>query len=183
MARIKTLQYLLGKYRNPDATMDAVKELNAEGFTVYDVYTPFPVHGMDKLLGIKRSRLSIAAFCFGCLGLVTAIFMQSYMLGFDWPQDIGGKPFIGASFVPVSFELTVLFTAFGMVISFFVVSKLFPGKAPVLMDERVTDDVFVVAIDRSRLSDEQKARITEIFNSKGAFEVADKDVIDEFFKP
>ena len=157
MARINTIQLLLGKYRNPDESMESVQAIQSEGVQIYDVYSPFPIHGMDRLMGIKRSRLSVAAFLFGCLGICTAFFMQWFMLSFDWPMDIGGKPFVGMSYVPVCFELTVLFTAFGMVFTFFGVSKLFPGKEPVLMDDRVTDDVIVVAVDRSTLTEEKRS--------------------------
>ena len=100
---------------------------------------------------------------------------------FDWPMDIGGKPFIGLSYVPVCFELTVLFTAFGMVLTFFAVSKLFPGKEPVLMDDRVTDDVIVVAIDRNKLGS-KRATVEGLMKANGAFEIVEKDVVDEFFE-
>lgn len=183
MARINTIQLLLGKFRHPDESMESVEAILGEGVKVYDVYSPFPIHNMDRLMGIKRSRLSIAAFCFGCLGISCAFLMQWFMLAFDWPMDIGGKPFVGMSFVPICFELTVLFTAFGMVFTFFGVSKLFPGKQPVLMDDRVTDDVIVVAIDRSTLSDEKRNQVESLMKSGGAFEIVEKDVVDEFFEP
>lgn len=181
MARINTIQLLLGKYRSPDDSMDVVKAIQSEGVKIYDVYSPCPIHGMDRLMGIKRSRLSVAAFMFGCLGLATALFIQLYMMFFDWPMDIGGKPFIGMSYVPVCFELTVLLTAFGMVFTFFAVSKLFPGKSPVLMDDRVTDDVIVVAIDRNQLGS-KRATVEGLMKANGAFEIVEKDVVDEFFE-
>ncbi len=174
-----TRNFLLGKFKNPDAVIASVKELQEEGYSIFDVYTPFPVHGLDRALGIKRSRLSVAAFLFGGTGTICAVAMMLYMGWFDWPMDVGGKPlYMGPAAIPVTFELTVLFSAFGMVLSFFAVNKLFPGKKPTLMDQRVTDDVLVIAIDKSTFKDANRAN--EIFNRHGAFEISDKIVHDEF---
>lgn len=176
-----TKHFLLGKFRNPNYVMDAVTELQSEGYSVYDVYTPFPVHGLDRLLGIKRSRLTVAAFFFGMTGTIAALSMIGYMLAIDWPMDIGGKPFWpGPAVAPVTFELTVLFAAFGMVFSFFGVNKMYPGKKPVLMDDRVTDDVMVVALDMSKVEDREKAE--SIMKKHEAHEVTEKYVHDDLFE-
>ena len=107
--------------------------------------------------------------------------MIAYMLVWDWPIDIGGKPhWPGPAIVPVTFELTVLFSAFGMVFSFFGVNKMFPGKKPVLMDDRVTDDVMVIAVDMDENTDTDL--IQSVYNKYGAFEIAEKYVHDELFK-
>lgn len=173
-------KFLLGKYKDPDATSAAVKAMNDEGIKVYDVYSPFPIHGMENLLGFKRSRLTVAAFFFGMTGTICAVLMQVYMLVWDWPIDIGGKPhFQGPAIVPISFELTVLFCAFGMVGCFLFVNKMFPWKKAIIFDERVTDDVFVVAIDQAKISDRQK--VESIFNNSGAFEITEQEVDDPYF--
>jgi hypothetical protein len=172
--------FLLGKYRDPEMTRYTVEKLQGNGINVFDVYSPFPIHGMEKALGLRYSRITVAAFMFGCLGLVSAVLLQVYMMVIDWPQDIGGKPaFQGPALVPVSFELTVLFTAFGMVGTFFLISKLFPWKNPNIMDSRVTDDVFVVALDKAKLGD-NLAKAEAIFNETGAFEIAEKEVNDPY---
>ena len=172
--------FLLGKYKDPDSTSASVKALSAEGIKVYDVYSPFPIHGMENLLGFKRSRLTVAAFFFGLTGTTCAVLMQVFMLVWDWPVDIGGKPhFQGPAIVPITFELTVLFAAFGMVFTFFFVNKMFPWKNPNIFDARVTDDTFVVAIDQSSLKDRQKAEA--IFNQTGAFEITEQKVDDPYF--
>lgn len=175
-----TQKFLLGKYKDPDSTSASVKALSAEGIKVYDVYSPFPIHGMEKLLGFKRSRLTVAAFFFGMTGTLCAILMQVYMLVWDWPIDIGGKPYFqGPALVPITFELTVLFAAFGMVFTFLIVNKMFPWKKAVIFDERVTDDVFVVAVDQARLGD--KAQAEEIMKRSGAFAIAEQEVDDPYF--
>jgi hypothetical protein len=173
-------KFVLGKFRTPDEVSSSVSALQAEGIKVYDVYSPFPIHGMEKLLGFKRSRLTVAAFFFGMTGTTCAILMQVFMLVWDWPMDIGGKPFFqGPALVPISFELTVLFTAFGMVITFLFVSKMFPWKTPVIFDQRVTDDVFVLAIQEERITDRKKAE--QIMHDSGAFEIAERVVDDPYF--
>lgn len=180
MQSSQLLKFLLGKYRTPEMTSESVRQLKAEGINVYDVYSPFPIHGMEKLLGFRRSRLTVAAFVFGALGTTCAVLMQVYMLVWDWPMDIGGKPnFQGPALVPISFELTVLFAAFGMVFSFLFVNKLFPWKTAQILDERVTDDVFVVAIDQHHLADRAKAE--EILNRTGAFEISERTIDDPYF--
>jgi hypothetical protein len=100
--------------------------------------------------------------------------MQTWMLGYDWPIIIGGKEFVAApDFVPVSFELTVLFAALGMVATFLITNNLWPGKKPVLFDSRSTDNKFIMAVDLSKnklASDE----ITSILRNFGAAEVNTK---------
>ena len=101
-------------YDDDQTLISAAKELVAKGIKVTECYSPFPIHGIDDKLGIKRSRLPIAAFFFGLCGFSFAVWMQTYMLAFDWPMNIGGKPnFALPSFVPVSFELTVLIASLG----------------------------------------------------------------------
>jgi hypothetical protein len=173
-------KFLLGKFTHPDDVTSSITALQAEGIKVYDVYSPFPIHGLEKLLGFNRSRLTVAAFFFGMTGTMAAVLMQVFMLVWDWPMDIGGKPFFqGPALVPVTFELTVLFAAFGMVGTFLFVNKLFPWKTPVIFDQRVTDDVIVVAIDQDRIRDMKKAE--EILHKGGAFEIAEREIDDPYF--
>ena len=174
-------KFLLGKYKTPDATSAGVEALQAQGIKVYGVYSPFPIHGIEKLLGFKRSRLTVAAFIFGMTGTICAVLMQVFMLVWDWPMDIGGKPnFQGPALVPIGFELTVLFSAFGMVFTFLFVNKLFPWKKAILFDDRVTDDVFVIAVDQDKLHG-NKAQAEEIMKASGAYEVAEQEVDDPYF--
>jgi hypothetical protein len=181
MSTEKQIQkFLLGKFKSPHEVADSVVALQSEGMKVYDVYSPFPIHGMEKLLGFKRSRLTVAAFFLGLTGTLLAVLMQVYMLVWDWPMDIGGKPnFQGPAIMPITFELTVLCAAHGMVLTFLFVSKMFPWKTAVLFDQRQTDDVFVVAIDQVNIKDRAKAE--SILNDKGAFEIAEQEVDDPYF--
>lgn len=167
--------YLVGIFDDEDILLHSVGGIRGKGVKIHEVYTPFPVHGLDEVLGYKRSRLPIAAFMFGLTGTLLALLMQMWMLGYDWPMIIGGKNFISLPpFIPVTFELTVLLAAHGMVITFIIVSDLKPYKIPRTFDLRSTDDKHVMAIDlaANKLS---KDEISRILKENGASEVNEKN--------
>ncbi|MGW8123515.1 DUF3341 domain-containing protein [Roseivirga echinicomitans] len=171
--------FVLGVFDDEDVLLSAVKKVRGAGVKIHEVYTPFPVHGLDDELGYKRSRLPIAAFLFGILGTSLALTMQYWMLGVDWPMIIGGKDFTPlADFIPVTFELTVLLSAFGMVGTFLVSSDLKPWKDPKLFDIRITDDRHVMAIDLGRNKSIDAQTINSVLKDSGAVEVNDKEVED-----
>jgi hypothetical protein len=139
------------------------------------VYSPFPVHGLDEVLGYKRSRLPIAAFMFGITGTSIALVMQIWMLGYDWPMIIGGKNFASLPpFIPVTFELTVLLASLGMVATFLIASDLKPYKWPRQFDIRSTEDKHVMAIDLDLNKGKNKDEISSILKAAGASEVNEK---------
>lgn len=141
-------------YEDGDDLLHAVETVRGKGMDVVDCYTPYPVHGLDNVMGIKRSRLPIAAFCFAMLGLVSAVSLQYFTMGYDWPIIIGGKPYVGLpSWIPVCFELSILFTAYGMGITFFIKSRMLHGMEADLKDIRQTDNRLVMALDVSSTDD------------------------------
>jgi len=167
-------KYIVGVYSDDDVLLKAVKKIREAGIKIHEVFSPFPIHGIDEALGYKRSRLPKAAFMFGALGLTLALTMQFWMLGYDWQMIIGGKNFASLPpFIPVSFELTVLLSALGMVGTFMVASDLKPYRKPKIFDIRITDDKHVIAID---LSDNKLAKqeISKIVAQTGAEEVNEK---------
>lgn len=167
-------KYIIGVYDNEDVLLKAVSAVRKGGVKIHEVFTPFPVHGLDDALGYRRSRLPIAAFLFGLLGTSLALTMQIGMMTVDWPMIIGGKDFFPLpSFIPVSFELTVLLASFGMVGTFFVVSNLKPWGKPKMFDIRSTDDKHIMAIDvsKNKLSE---ADIKKSLKESGASEVNEK---------
>ncbi|HEY8783161.1 MAG TPA: DUF3341 domain-containing protein [Mucilaginibacter sp.] len=171
---MSSTKYILGLFDDPDEMMQGIDELQKNSIPIYDVYTPMPIHGIERKLGIKDSRLGYAAFMFGCLGGTTIFGMASYMLAIDWPINIGGKPaFAVPDFIPITFEWTVLFTAFGMVTMFFYATHLFPGRTPRVMDLRATDDRFVIAIDAKGNTPHED--ITNLLKKAGAVEVKHND--------
>ena len=169
-------KYILGVYDDEEVLLHAIPKIRATGTKIFEVFTPFPVHGIDDVLGIQRSRLPIVAFFFGCCGCAFALWMQIWMLGFDWPMIIGGKPHIAIpSFIPVTFELTVLCTAFGMVGTFLVISGLRPRRNTPVFDVRSTDDKFVMAIQVK--PDMDVAKVHSLLRDNGAVEVNEKEVV------
>ncbi|MCA6073635.1 DUF3341 domain-containing protein [Fulvivirga sedimenti] len=167
--------FVLGIYDDEDVLLKAVEKVRGAGVKIMEVYSPFPVHGLDEALGYRRTRLPIAAFMFGLLGTSLALTMQFWMMGFDWPMIIGGKNFVSLPpFIPVTFELTVLLAALGMVATFMIVSDLKPYKQPRLMDIRITDDKHVMAVDLAS-NKITKDDIRRILADSGASEVNDKD--------
>ena len=166
--------YVLGVYDDEDVLMDAIKAVRESGVKIEEVYSPFPVHGIEDVLGYKRSWLSIAAFLFGITGTCLALTMMIGMMGIDWPMIIGGKDYIPIpSFIPVTFEMTVLLASFGMVGTFFVISNLKPWGKPRIYDIRITDDKHIMAIDLDS-NDKSEADIKKVLQGSGATEVNNK---------
>ncbi len=170
-------KFLIGIYDDEDVLLHAVEHVRHAGIKIHEVFTPFPIHGMEDALGFKRSRLSKAAFMFGLTGFILAQTMIFYMMHLDeWKINVGGKSTIPyPDFIPVSFEATVLLSAFGMVGTFLVVSNLLPGVKPRNFDIRSTDDKFVVAIEleKNSLSVDQ---MSIMLKEQGASEVYEKVV-------
>ena len=138
-------------YDDDDKLLSAVKILKSKGVNINDVFTPFPVHGLDHALDLKPTRIAIAAFIYGFIGFTFAILMINYIMIVDWPQNIGGKPSFTLienlpAFVPVIFELTVFFAAHLMVITFYVRSSLWPFKKAENPIPETTDDKFLIQI-------------------------------------
>ncbi|MDH3709111.1 MAG: DUF3341 domain-containing protein [Cyclobacteriaceae bacterium] len=169
--------YLVGIYEDEDVLLAAVKKVRSSGVKIHEVFSPYPVHGLDEALGYKRTRLPIAAFMFGFLGTLLALIMQTYMLAIDWPMIIGGKNYTSVTYVPVTFEMTVLLSAFGMVGTFLVVSNMKPWAKPRIFDLRSTDDKHVMAVDLDENS-QSPEEITNVLNESGASEVNSKQFED-----
>ncbi|MCL6267288.1 DUF3341 domain-containing protein [Flagellimonas myxillae] len=159
-------------YNDDDVLMHAVKKVRAEHHHIEEVYTPFPVHGLDKAMGLEDTRIAITSFMYGCLGLAVAITMMNYIMIDDWPQDIGGKPSFSymanmPAFVPIMFEMTVFFAAHLMVITFYLRSRMWPFKKAENPDVRTTDDHFLMEVGVHDNEDE----LTALLWGTGAVEI------------
>lgn len=158
-------------YHDDDVLILAVKQIRAAGFKISEVYTPFPVHGLDKAMGLKESRIAVAAFMYGLFGLAVAVTLTWYMMISDWPQNIGGKPNIDwamnmPAFVPILFEMTVFFAAHLMVWTYLVINGLYPGADAKNPDPRTTDDYFMVELPAAE-------GLIETLQKSGAVEIAE----------
>ena len=165
-------------YNDDDVLMSAVKAVKAEKHYIEEIYTPFPVHGLDKAMGLAPTRIAIAAFLYGCVGLAVATVMMNFIMIEDWPQNIGGKPSFSyienmPAFVPIMFELTVFFAAHLMVITFYLRSRMWPFKKAENPDPRTTDDHFLMEIP---IQDNEK-QLKTLLAKTGAVElhVIEKD--------
>ncbi len=149
-------------YDDDDKLKDALRHMREANFEVLDVLTPFPVHGVDKLLGYRHTKLGYAAFFFGMLGFLTAGALQIITMWPYWPVNIGGKPLPPLpAFVPLFFELSVLFASLGMVAVYLLRSYLLPGMSPRIYHPRATDDRFVVLIHEGAMFDDIKRFLEE----------------------
>ncbi|PQJ80337.1 DUF3341 domain-containing protein [Polaribacter porphyrae] len=165
-------------YNDDEVLLDAVKAVKEEHHHIEEVFCPFPVHGLDKAMGIAPTRLAITAFMYGITGLSIAIWMTNYMMIQDWPQDIGGKPSFSwienmPAFVPILFELTVFFAAHLMVITFYMRSRIWPFKEAENPDPRTTDDHFLMEIPVKESAVEE---LTTLLTKTGAVEI---NVVDK----
>lgn len=135
-------------FADPDRLLEAVRRLQGDGCTVLDTYTPFPVHGMDEAMGLKPSRLPRACLAFALLGFATALGLQVWTSAVDYPLRVGGKPYAAIpAFLPVLFELTVLFAGLGVVASLFVAARLRPRFRVPDLHPGVNSDRFVLAAE------------------------------------
>ncbi len=167
-------EFILGVYNDDEILLEAVKKITGNKIRIHEVFSPYPLHGIDELLGYKRSRLPKVAFIFGVVGFLSAVLLQFWTMGVDWPMIIGGKNFTSIPpFVPIMFELTVLISALGMVGTFMVASDLKPYKKPRIFDPRITDDKLVIAIDVGE-NPLPKKDISELVKKTGAEEINEK---------
>jgi hypothetical protein len=166
--------FLLAIFDCDEKMLKAAFKARDKNIEMYDVYTPFPVHGLDDAMGIKRSFLPYVTFAAGAAGLLFAAWFQTWTSAFDWPTIIGGKPFISwPAFLPITFEITVLFAAHSTVAAFLIYNKLFPGKQPVIMHEEQTCNKFVIAIEKDKVNVDD---VTSLLKEQGAIEVNIKNV-------
>lgn len=141
---------LVGVFENEQDTLNAIRTSRQRGFKIVDVYAPYAVHGVEEAMGLAPSRLPWIVFALGVLGAGLKVWFEFWTTAIDWPINVGGKPFNSLpAFVPVTFEVMVLFAAVGAVVSFFFVCRLFPGKRGVLPVAGVTDNRFAVVLEET----------------------------------
>lgn len=145
----KVVRYAAAFFANEDDLVAGARAARRAGFEVYDAYTPFAVHGLDLAVGLPPSRLTWIAFLAGALGLFFGLTLQVWTSAYDWPLNVGGKPFNSFPlFIPVAFELTVLFSGLIAIAVLFARHRMWLfSKRRVF--ERVTDDWFVLVLKES----------------------------------
>ncbi|MEO9210979.1 MAG: DUF3341 domain-containing protein [Ginsengibacter sp.] len=163
-------KFVVGSFEDEKVLFPAVKHVRKAGYKIHDVYTPYPVHGLDHALGLRETSLHTMGFIYGMLGLATAIGGMGWIFTTDWPLNIGGKPhFPLPAFIPIAFELTVLFSAVGMVYTFCYLNQIMPGVKKHHFSPRATDDAFVMVIELTATSNEEE--IKNFLHENGAIEI------------
>jgi hypothetical protein len=141
--------YIAISFEDEAPMLKAVRKLRENKETIIDVLSPFPVHGLDEALEMKRSRIPVVGFIFGALGAISAFGFQAWVFTVSYPLIIGGKPFFSVpTFIPITFEVTVLFSGLAMVGAFLIKSRLKPEIRFNSVDERITDDRFVILVNK-----------------------------------
>jgi hypothetical protein len=167
----KSLYGILAEFKNPKALVDASKKVVEAGYDKFDTYTPYPIHGIDKAMELPKSKLGYIVFGHALLGFSGAIAMMYWMSVIDYPLNISGKPFFNApAWVPITFELTVLLSAFGAVFGMFFLNGLPRLNNPLFEVERfkkATDDGFFVCIE-AKDSKFQEDLVRQLFEEAGA---------------
>lgn len=158
-------------YDDDDVLLKAVKDVRDAHHHIEEVFTPFPVHGLEKAMGMENTKIAITSFMYGLVGLGFAVWMMDYMMIEDWPQNIGGKPSFSylenmPAFVPIMFELTVFFAAHLMVITFYLRSKIGPFVEASNPDPRTTSHMFLMEVE----VDGDENKLVEFLTNTGAVE-------------
>lgn len=168
---------IFGLYDDEEDLKSAIRRANDDHLQIMDVLTPFPVHGLDPLLGLAESRIHIGGFVYGMIGTLTAFLGMTWIMSRDWPQIIGGKPYWPIlSFVPITFELTVLFASIGMVVTFYVINGQGPGITNPIIHPSITDDKFCIAFRTDGLQQQDIDGYRRFFNNTGASLVETKTI-------
>ena len=172
----KHLFAITALFDTPDEIVHAAHETAGAGYTRYDVNTPYPVHGMDKAMGLKQSRLGVFALVFGLLGAMSSVLFMTWVTLIDYPLVIGGKPFWSwPAFVPIAFEITVLLASVLSVVTMIVVYFKFPNYSHPLHDtpymKKVSSDKFGICIQADDPTFNQEA-VQELLKRVGGKEIA-----------
>src|SRR5215510_15686219 len=151
-------KFVVGYFEDEPELFEAVKSVRKKGYKIHDVYTPMPIHGLDKAMGLRDTSLHTAGFIYGITGTTTAVGFITWALTIDWQLNFGGKPFFSLpAWIPITFELTVLFAAVGMVLTFCYLCQLAPFVKKDHFNPRSTDDTFVMALECTSKTNEAEA--------------------------
>lgn len=172
---------IYGMYDDDHTLLEGAKKLVGKGVHVSDVFSPFPIHGIDPVIGVKQTRLAICAFLYGLTGLALALVAINYFMIRNWPMNIGGKPSFSMmenlpAFIPICFEFTVLCAAHGMAITYLLRNKTLPGMKAKNPDPRTTDDKFVMELRATENSQFSEEDLKNMLKETGTIELSEKEL-------
>ncbi len=167
---------MLGVFADERDVVRATDAARRQGIKILDVYTPYAVHGLDAAMGLAPSRLPWVSFLLGLIGAGLKVWFEFWASAVSWPINVGGKPWNSLpAFVPITFEVMVLFAGVGTVLAFLAVAKLRPWRRASLAHPRATDDRFVLLLEQT---DATLAvdRIRQLFERHNAVEITEREL-------
>jgi hypothetical protein len=166
----KTVRGTAGIFLEEAVTIHAATKVRESGFVKFEAITPYPVHGMEEACGIKRSAIPYVTFIAGTIGLLSGLALTYYTSVINWPINVGGKPMFSLpAFVPIMFELTILFAALSSVAAFFIFSDL-PKIDPPIIDKDLSSHKFAIFIPENDMG-YNADKVEKLFKDLGAVEI------------
>lgn len=163
---------VVGYYFDPQSLIEATRKVKERGFERFDAFTPFPVHGIDEAMGIKRSTLPYITFLAGMGGLSIGAFLTIWTHYFSWPINVGGKPlFALPAYIPVIFETTVLVAGVTTVAAMFVLYLKLPNFSKPIFHPDITSHRFALVIEVEAM--EEVAPVQQFLQELQAQEIHD----------
>ena len=143
-------RFVVGSFEREEDLLQAVQAVRDGGWRIRDAYTPYAVHGLDEIMGLRRSWLPRVCFVCGLSGVILALWFQFWTSTRDWPLNVGGRPWYALpAFVPVTFETMVLCAGLGLVLAWLITCRLYPGKKAAPLIPLVNDNHFALVVEES----------------------------------
>ncbi len=138
----------VGVFETEEDILGMAQASRDRGLKIIDIFSPYAIHGLERAAGFKPSRLPVICFILGLLGAGLKVWFEFWTSAINWPIDVGGKPWNSwPAFIPITFEVMVLFAGVGTVIALFIAARLYPGKKSKLAFPGVTDDRFAILLE------------------------------------
>lgn len=169
--------HIIGIFEDEKGLISALKKIRDKNIDITEVFTPYPVHEVFRIMK-RKTKMQIATFLFAAFGLVLSYGFIYWTSVISYPLIYGGKPYHAIpSFIIICFVTTICVAILLSVITFFVRSRLYPGKTPVIIDERITDHAFVIMINiEQETTPEDIIMINSLLMQNGAVEVIKKNI-------
>lgn len=163
--------FVVGCFKEEPAIFKAVSKVRASGYKLHDIYTPYPVHGLDEAMGLRQTSLHTAGFFYGLFGVMAALGGMAFVTVHSWPLNFDGKPhFPLPAFIPITFEFTVLCASVGMTLTFCWLNQLMPFVKKHVFHPRQSDDLLVMAIELTGKTNAEEVK--SWFTDLGAIEIS-----------
>lgn len=169
-----TGSFKIGVFDDEEKMIASLRKLTEDGIDVFDVFTPYPLHDVIKLMK-RKSMMPTAAYFYGLFAIIAVLSFLYYTSVIDWPVVYGGKPFNSfPSFIVVTLVLTIFTVTIASLATFSARARLYPGKENRIFDDRATDDMFLIVLDQEKLGGDKLESALNVFRKEGALEINDK---------